>query len=89
MSKYLLLYLSVIAIISVIVTAYDKYCAKHNKWRIPESTLFALGAFGGALPMLLCMKIIRHKTKKKKFMVTLPVFSVLQAILIIWLLFKF
>ena len=38
-----------------------------------------LGALGGALPMYVTMRIIRHKTKHKKFMIGLPVFAVIQA----------
>ena len=38
-----------------------------------------LGALGGALPMYVTMRIIRHKTKHKKFMIGLPVFAVIHA----------
>ncbi len=88
MAIYLMIYLLSINIISIIVTVYDKYCAKYHKWRIPENTLLILGFCGGALAMYTCMKLIRHKTRKKKFMITLPVFIFLQAAFFIWLFGK-
>lgn len=88
MPIYPMIYLLSINIISIIVTVYDKHCAKHHKWRIPEYTLLILGFFGGALAMFICMKLIRHKTKKKKFMVMLPIFICLQTAFFIWLFGK-
>ena len=38
----------------------------------------AVGIFGGACAEWLTMLLIRHKTRKKKFMVTLPVFAVVH-----------
>ena len=84
MIKYLILiYFFIISVISVIVTVHDKHAAKKNKWRVKESTLLLLGAIGGAPLMLLTMLTIRHKTKKAKFMVPLPVFSVIWIVALV------
>ncbi|MBR2151862.1 MAG: DUF1294 domain-containing protein [Clostridia bacterium] len=77
---YIIIYAIIISIISAIATITDKLKAKNNKRRIRESTLLWLGFLGGAGVMFLTMKIIRHKTKKKKFMITLPLFFVLHII---------
>lgn len=71
-ANLIIIYLAVMALISVILTVADKASAKRGGWRVPEATLMMLGLFGGALPMYVTMKTIRHKTKHKKFMIGLP-----------------
>ena len=51
---------------------------KTVKLRIPEATLLLLAALGGSVGMFLTMLLIRHKTKKPKFMVGIPVILLLQ-----------
>ena len=77
--KIALGYLALISLVSIIVCIYDKIAAKHNpKHRTRERTLLLLSAIGGSVAMLLCMLLIRHKTKHAKFMVGIPVIIVLQ-----------
>lgn len=75
----IIIYLAVMALVSVVMTVADKASAKRGGWRVPEATLMTLGLFGGALPMYVTMKTIRHKTKHKKFMIGLPVEIALHA----------
>ena len=76
---YIIAYLAVISIISVIVCIYDKFASKHAKRRrTREKTLLLLSAMGGSVAMLITMILIRHKTKHAKFMVGIPVIIVLQ-----------
>lgn len=70
--KCFLICFAAVAAVSVFITIYDKAAAKSGAWRIPEATLMGIGLIGGALPMYITMKLIRHKTKHKKFMVGLP-----------------
>ena len=85
--KYVLLvYLGIISLISVIVTAVDKINAKKHKRRVPESDLLLLGALGGAVSMYITMRIIRHKTKHVKFMAGLPAEILLHAIVAVLIL---
>lgn len=65
----------------------DKHLARKNKERIPESTLISLSALGGAAGGLAAMYIFRHKTKKAKFFLALPMLLVLHFMIII-LIFK-
>lgn len=76
--NYIILYFIIINLISVIITIYDKYQAVHNKWRVKEFTLLLFSALGGSVFMYLTMLIIRHKTKKPKFMIGIPIIIVLQ-----------
>ena len=71
-------YLLVINIIAVCVTVSDKKKAQHHQWRVKESALLLIALFGGSVGMFLTMKIIRHKTQKKKFMIGIPVIFILQ-----------
>lgn len=80
-SKLLLIYLTVISLVAIILTVADKAKAKRDAWRIPEATLMLVGLFGGALPMYVTMKTIRHKTKHKKFMIGLPLEIALHALI--------
>lgn len=83
--KFFLLYYSVISLISVVLTVADKSAARKGAWRISELTLMLTGLIGGALPMYITMKVIRHKTKHLKFMLGLPLEILLHAVLIaVW-----
>ncbi len=76
-------YLAVISVVSVAVTVYDKWAAKHRTdRRIRESSLLAFSVLGGSAAMFVTMLIIRHKTKHPKFMIGIPVIMAVQAALV-------
>ena len=74
----LILYWILISFLSVIVTVSDKRRAKKHRRRVPESALPWLAALGGGPAMYAAMRIIRHKTLHKKFMVGIPVIILLE-----------
>ncbi|HIW74911.1 MAG TPA: DUF1294 domain-containing protein [Firmicutes bacterium] len=74
----LLLYLCAVSLVSAAATVWDKHRAKAHKWRVPEATLLLLAALGGSAAMYLTMRAVRHKTRRRKFMVGIPVIFVLQ-----------
>ena len=78
---FLYVYLVIVNIVSIIITVYDKHCAVKNKWRVKESTLLLFSALGGSVSMYIIMQLIRHKTKKLKFMLGIPLIIVLQFII--------
>lgn len=80
--KWIVVYAAVVAVAAVVLTVYDKSAAKKGAWRIPEATLMGVGLMGGALPMLVTMKLIRHKTKHMKFMLGLPAEIILHAAIV-------
>jgi len=86
MKFFVATYLILIGIISVALTIYDKLAARKGRRRIPEKTLLILAALGGSLAMLVVMRIIRHKTLHKKFMIGIPVIIILQLAIIAFLL---
>ena len=87
-NKIVAIFFIILAVIAISVTVYDKAAAKISKRRIPEKVLFAVAAAGGALPMFITMKVIRHKTRHKRFMLGLPAIILLQAILAVLITVK-
>lgn len=85
MSPYIelfLIYLAVINIVSAIVCVYDKIMAIKGRYRVSEATLILLSVLGGSVLMLVAMKLIRHKTKHKKFMLGIPIIIILQLVIL-------
>ena len=85
MEKHLpfIVYFAVISLVTAVVTAIDKYKAKKGSFRISEKALFILAFLGGSLSEYLTMRLIRHKTLHKRFMIGLPVIMILQLVAII------
>lgn len=72
--------------LSFLINCIDKYKAKHSKWRIKESTLWLFGFIGGATGGYIAMKLIRHKTKHKSFMIGMPILMIIQIFLVVYIL---
>ena len=87
--NYFLIYLAAVSLFAVIITVFDKIRAMRGGWRVRESTLLIVSALGGSIAMLLTMLLIRHKTRKPKFMLGIPLIIILQvaAAVLVWGLF--
>lgn len=70
-------------LIVFIVYGIDKYKAKHDKWRIPEKTLLLLAFLMGGLGAYLGMKVFRHKTQHKLFIIGVPLCIVLNILFLV------
>ena len=76
-----MIYFFIASAVAVLVTFYDKFASKYiRRARIPEATLLFISAAGGSIAMLVAMLTIRHKTRKSKFMVGIPVIIILQVV---------
>ena len=75
-------YFAAVNVITFALFAYDKYCAKNNKWRVSEFTLLFFAAMGGSLGAGAAMEICHHKTLHLKFKYGVPILFFLQIILI-------
>lgn len=80
----MLIYLVLINAIGLLFMLADKHRAKKDMWRIPENTLLGIALLGGSVGCLLGMRVFRHKTRKAKFYVGIPVMIVLQAAVYIY-----
>lgn len=76
----LFFYLLTINAVGFVIMLTDKRCAQKKLWRIPEATLFTVAILGGSIGVLLGMWVFRHKTRKPKFYVGIPVILALQLI---------
>lgn len=75
-----ILYLIAINIVTFIIFGWDKFKAKSGGWRVPEKTLLAFAAAGGSIGALIGMKVFRHKTRKAKFTVLVPMILAAQCV---------
>lgn len=88
MELYILVYLCIITIISIITMKADKVKAIKNKRRISEASLITLAVIGGSVGICLGMWLFHHKTKKPKFYIGVPFILIVQFIIAFVLLFN-
>lgn len=86
---YALIWFVIISLVTAAVTAADKMFAKKKMRRIPEATLFSLAILGGATAEYITMKLIRHKTRHKSFMLGLPAIIILQLIAAVYIITQY
>lgn len=65
-------WLLIVNLIAYAVMASDKSRAKKRRRRVPERTLFAWAAVGGAPGIWIAMKSKRHKTQHRSFRFGVP-----------------
>ena len=82
----LFIYLAVINLAGFIMYAVDKAKAKQKARRIPEKTLLNFARLGGGLGCWLGMKTFHHKTLHKQFRITVPLWTIIWATLLVTLL---
>ena len=71
-------YLSFLTIVGILSMGIDKQKARHNRWRVPEKTLFLIAILGGSIGSLCGIYLFRHKTKHKSFVYGIPFILCLQ-----------
>lgn len=62
----------------------DKQKARNNKRRIKENTLLLFVFLGGWIGGYSGMKIFKHKTKKNKFVIGIPLIIIFEILCIIF-----
>lgn len=75
-------YLVVVNIATFALFGYDKWCAQHDRWRVPEAKLLFWAAIGGAIGAGAAMEFFNHKTLHAKFKFGVPLLLFVQIILI-------
>lgn len=72
MSKMIIGYYLLLTVITFFLYGSDKWKARKNLWRIPETTLLGLSFLGGCIGALSGMFLFRHKTQHWKFKILVP-----------------
>ena len=86
MEDVLLVYLTVLNLVTFALYGADKRRAKKGQWRIPEKTLLILPLLGGSVGGILGMAVSHHKTRHWYFRWGLPAMLLLQAAGAVYLL---
>lgn len=86
--QLLFFYLGVINLTALVSYGSDKFYACRNKWRISERRLLLLAAAGVSVGALLGMCIFRHKIRKRKFRILVPVFLIIHMGVLSYLLWS-
>ena len=82
--EFILTYFVVFNVIGCLINIADKWLAKHDKLRIRESTLWSVAILGGAPLSYITMKLIRHKTRHKSFMIGMPILAIVDIVVLIY-----
>ncbi len=76
----ILLYMIIANILAFHMYTSDKQKAKKHQERISEAKLLKIAFTGGALGSYIGMHFSKHKTRKKKFTVSVTVFLIIQSL---------
>ena len=87
-TEIIIIYLAVINVATFFTFGIDKLKAKHAKWRIREAALLTLAVLGGSIGAWTGMKVWHHKTMHKKFKYGVPPITIVQLLIIGYILFK-
>ena len=70
------------SIVTFILFGADKLRSRRGAWRIPERVLLACAFLMGATGALAGMYMFRHKTRKLRFRILVPIFFIINIALI-------
>ena len=79
MPPILLLFLVIINLLGFVLYGVDKAKSKDKGRRIPERVLLWVARLGGGVGCWMGMMLFQHKTKHARFMVLVPLWTVLWA----------
>ncbi len=83
----LLIYFEVINLLALIFMGMDKHRARVHRERIPEVMLMTMAVIGGAVGVIGGMLLFRHKIRKPRFSVGVPVILAMQIFFALLLFF--
>ncbi len=83
---FIYIYLILLNSLSFLCFLIDKRRAIKKEYRIPESFLLMISFLGGSLGSILGMRSFKHKTKKWKFKIGLPLLLIFNIVTFLYLL---
>ena len=81
----ILIYVVVINLATFLMYGIDKWNAKHDFRRIPEKILLGSAAVGGSIGAYTGMQLFRHKTRKPKFYIGIPIIIAIQIGILVYI----
>lgn len=85
---YILAVLLAANLVGLWLCSSDKKRAKKKRWRIPEKTFFITAFLGGGIGVWAGMYLFRHKTRHWYFVIFIPLITLAEYGLAIWLLYQ-
>lgn len=83
--KTILIFFFIINALGFLIMQIDKNNSIRGKNRISEASIFTVAAIGGSLGVMFGMYILHHKTRKKRFLIGMPVILLVQIFLVFFL----
>lgn len=77
-----LIYAIAVNVAAFLMYGIDKWKAQHDVRRIPEKMLIGIAVVGGSAGAYLGMQMFRHKTRKPKFYIGIPLIFLIQLIIL-------
>ncbi len=74
----MIIYGILVNVIAFLLYGIDKWNARKGLRRIPEKTLLGIAAVGGSVGAYAGMQLFRHKIRKPKFSIGVPIIFVIQ-----------
>lgn len=71
-------YFGILNLLGFLTMGIDKQKARKNAWRIPERSLLLVAFLGGGPGSLIGMYTFRHKTKHTKFVLLVPLATLIS-----------
>ena len=82
-------YILIVNVLAIILYGIDKRRSQRKMYRIPENTLLWMARLGGGVGSWLGIKKFHHKTKHKRFMIIVPLWTVLWVAAIVYTIVKY
>ncbi|MBQ4559479.1 MAG: DUF1294 domain-containing protein [Tyzzerella sp.] len=76
--EVLIIYGTLVNVIAFFLYGIDKWKARKDLRRIPERVLLEIAVIGGSVGAYVGMHLFRHKTRKVKFSVGVPIIFFIQ-----------
>lgn len=79
----------IVNVLAFVLYGIDKRRSQRKMYRIPENTLLWMARIGGGVGSWLGIKVFHHKTRHKRFMIIVPLWTVLWVAAIVYTIVKY